>query len=229
VTTDISERGLERLICTALAGMPCDPGTISSNVSQERPSAYGVDWTGGIPEHYDRKYGVDLAQLWAFLHAPQPEIVPALGLDEDGPVRRKFLARLQGEITKRGTIDVLRHGIHHGQHRIDLFYGTHSPGNRKAIERNEASRFSVTRQLRYSRDETQRALDLALFVNGLPVARSLSRRGGPRSTRRSRLHEYQSTRRFAARTTFSHRARSALICSVNSAGVFPTGSIPSAA
>ena len=32
------------------------------------------------------------------------------------------------------------------------------------------NRFSVTRQLRYSRDETQRALDLGLFINGLPVA-----------------------------------------------------------
>ena len=40
----------------------------------------------------------------------------------------------------------------------------------KAAERNEANRFSVTRQLRYSRDETQRALDLGLFINGLPVA-----------------------------------------------------------
>ena len=29
---------------------------------------------------------------------------------------------------------------------------------------------SVTRQLRYSRDETQRALDLGLFINGLPIA-----------------------------------------------------------
>jgi hypothetical protein len=113
---------------------------------------------------------VDLAQLWALLHATRPDIVPALGLDEDGPIRRKFLARLQGEISKRGTIDVLRHGINHGAHRVDLFYGTPSPGNTKAMERYDANRFSVTRQLRYSRDETQRALDLAFFINGLPVA-----------------------------------------------------------
>ncbi|MEZ4733750.1 MAG: type I restriction endonuclease [Caldilineaceae bacterium] len=33
-----------------------------------------------------------------------------------------------------------------------------------------ANRFSVTRQFRYSRDETQLALDLGLFINGLPVA-----------------------------------------------------------
>lgn len=45
-------------------------------------------------------------------------------LSEDGPTRRRFLARLQGEIAKRGSIDVLRHGIDHGPHHLDLFYGT---------------------------------------------------------------------------------------------------------
>jgi type I site-specific restriction-modification system R (restriction) subunit len=84
--------------------------------------------------------------------------------------RQKFLARLQGEITKRGVIDVLRSGIKHGAHHLDLFYGTPSPGNPKAAERFAANRFSVTRQLRYSRDETQLALDLGLFINGLPIA-----------------------------------------------------------
>jgi type I restriction enzyme R subunit len=61
---------------------------------------------------------------------------------------------------------VLRHGIKHGAHDLDLFYGTPSPGNAKAQERFEQNRFSVTRQLRYSRDETQLALDLGLFING---------------------------------------------------------------
>ena len=92
-----------------------------------------------------------------------------LALDEDGPTRRKFLARLQGEISKRGTIDVLRHGIKHGAHDLGLFYGTPSAGNPQAQERFEQNRFTVVRQLRYSRDETQRALDIGLFINGLPV------------------------------------------------------------
>ena len=38
------------------------------------------------------------------------------------------------------------------------------------MARSEQNRFIVTRQLRYSRDETALALDLALFINGLPVA-----------------------------------------------------------
>jgi type I restriction enzyme R subunit len=170
VTTDTSERGLERLICTALTGSPCDPGTRSVDWVKERPSIYGVGWIGGAPEDYDREYCVDLGQLPAFLHETQPEIAEHLELGQDGPTRRKFLSRLQGEITKRGTIDVLRHGIKHGAHHLDLFFGTPSPGNEKAKERYEANRFSVTRQLRYSRDETQLALDLGLFINGLPIA-----------------------------------------------------------
>ena len=71
---------------------------------------------------------------------------------------------------KRGIIDVLRKGVKDGPHHVELFYGTPSPGNPAAAERYAQNRFSVTRQLRYSRDETQRALDLGLFINGLPVA-----------------------------------------------------------
>ena len=93
-----------------------------------------------------------------------------LDLDRDSATRRKFLARLQGEISRRGVVDVLRRGVKDGAHDVTLFYGTPSPGNAAAAALNAANRFTVTRQLRYSRDETKRALDLVLFINGLPVA-----------------------------------------------------------
>ena len=168
MTSDTSERGLERLICTAMTGAPCDCG--DANGVAERPAAYGAGWICGDPAGYDRDYCVDLAQLRAFLIETQPRIAEALDLDVDGPTRRKLLARFQGEISKRGTIDVLRHGIKHGPHDIDLFYGTPSAGNAVAAARYAQNRFSVTRQFRYSRDETKLALDLGLFINGLPVA-----------------------------------------------------------
>ena len=167
-TTDTSERGLERLICTALAGHACDPPQ-AGQVSEPQAGYGGVGWSCGNSHDYDREYCVDRVQLAAFLNATQPEAADSLALDEDGPTRRKFLARLQGEITKRGTIDVLRHGIKHGAHDLDLFYGTPSAGNEQARERFEQNRFTVTRQLRYSGAETQRALDIGLFINGLPV------------------------------------------------------------
>ena len=46
---------------------------------------------------------------------------------------------------------------------------THS-GNEKARARYEHNRFSVTRQLQYSRDNTRPALDLYLLISSLPVA-----------------------------------------------------------
>ena len=167
--TDTSERGLERLICKALTGGPCEPAPAEPGSGQEATGG-GSGWLCGLSADYDREYCVDLAQLRAFLHLTQPKVAEALALDESGPTRLNFLARLQGEIARRGVIDVLRHGIKHGPHQIDLFYGTPSPSNAAAVERYVQNRFSVTRQLRYSRDETQLALDLALFINGLPVA-----------------------------------------------------------
>ncbi len=168
MTTDLTERGLERLICEALTGDPCDPQ--SSRDAADRASPYGgLGWLPGSFRDYDREYCVDLAQLRAFLEATQPETASALRLAEDCPTRRKFLARLHGEINKRGAIEVLRHGIRHGPHDIDLFHGAPSARNETARRRFRQNRFSVTRQLRYSQDEKQRSLDIALFINGLPV------------------------------------------------------------
>ena len=168
--SDTSEKGLESLIVAALIGRRAEePSQVGG--SRDPTALYGgTGWILGDWHDYDREYAVDLTQLAAFLRATKPEVVEALDLGNASPTRQKFLARLQGEITKRGVIDVLRHGIKHGAMSFDLFYGTPSPGNVKATERYAQNRFSVTRQLRYSRDETQLALDLGLFINGLPVA-----------------------------------------------------------
>jgi type I restriction enzyme R subunit len=127
-------------------------------------------WLLGDPADFNRAYCLDLAQLSAFIHATQPTLVAPLDLANDSPTRRQFLARLQGEITRRGVIDVLRKGVQHGQHNVALYYATASAGNERAALLHAANRFVVTRQLRYSDSETQNALDLAIFINGLPLA-----------------------------------------------------------
>lgn len=147
--TNVKEEGLESLIFNSM-------------------TSFG--WFPGKSTDYDREYAVDVSQLATFLEQTQKETAAALQLREDGPARRKFLARLQGEITKRGTIDVLRKGVSHERFHVDLFYGTPSPENQKAVDRYAINRFSITRQLQYSREQTRRALDLGLFINGLPIA-----------------------------------------------------------
>ncbi len=171
--TDISEKGLETLIVrhmTGTDGLSVAPGRVA-----EEPASYGgTGYTSGSPLDYDRAHALDVPQLFAFLQATQPEAFKKLAMaDTNDPKdinRLKFLARLSGEIGKRGVIDVLRKGIEHGPLHFDLFYGTPSPGNAKAAALHAQNRFSLTRQLAYSNDETRRALDLGLFINGLPVA-----------------------------------------------------------
>jgi len=143
--TDTSEKGLETLIVESLV-----------NEGGYEP---------GLNEDYDREHAVDLAKLRTFVEATQPEAAEALALAEDCPKRTQFLHRLQGEIARRGVIDVLRRGVQHGPVSLDMFYGTPTPGNVKAAELHAANIFSVTRQLRYSLDETQLALDMGIFIN----------------------------------------------------------------
>lgn len=166
--SDTSEKGLESLVVNDMTGYS---SSVSGVDGVHEPGApYGsAGWLLGKAEEYDREYGVDIVQLRTFIKDTQ-SCVEALDFDNDSPIRRKFLARLQGEISKRGAINVLRLGVKHGPHQVDLFYGTPSPGNQKAAERYVLNRFSVTRQLRYSRDETRLAIDLVLFINGLPIA-----------------------------------------------------------
>ncbi len=171
MNTDTSEKGLESLIVAAMTGQPSsEPPPPGEGIGLIRARYGGTGWILGQAQGYDREFCVDLPQLRTFLSTTQPKVAEALDLEHDSATRRKFLARLQGEISKHGVINVLRHGVKDGPHHIDLFFGTPSAGNEKAQGLYEANRFSVTRQLRYSRDETQRALDLGLFINGLPIA-----------------------------------------------------------
>jgi type I restriction enzyme R subunit len=168
--TDTSERGLEELIVTAMTGRATLASALEAEAQATAELDRGTGWLLGNARDYDREYCVDLAHLRAFLEATQPEVAAALELSSDTPVRRKFLARVESELSRKGVIHVLRHGLKHEKYTLELFYGTPSPGNDKSALLFAANRFSVTRQFRYSRDETKRALDLGLFINGLPVS-----------------------------------------------------------
>lgn len=164
MSTDTSEKGLESLIVEAMTGLTSPlPEAVEGTPG-------GTGWILGHPKAYHRDYAVDLVQLRAFLEATQPALAKALDLTHEGPVRHAFLSRLQGEITKHGIIHVLRRGISHQQHSVTCFYATPSEGNAKAKALHAQNRFSVTRQLQYSKENPHLALDLCLFINGLPVA-----------------------------------------------------------
>jgi len=173
MNTDISEKGLETLILRHMTGTD-GLGVLPNRVAERPPPYGGTGYTAGSPQDYDRAQAIDVPQLFAFLRATQPATFQKLAMadaDDAKDIQRlKFLARLSGEVGKRGVIDVLRKGIDHGPLHFHLFYGTPTPGNSKAEALHAQNRFSITRQLAYSTDQARRALDLGLFINGLPIA-----------------------------------------------------------
>lgn len=131
-----------------------------------------VDQNGyeqGTNADYNREYAVDETRLFRFLQDTQPDALEKLGVFKSALKKKQFLNRLQGEIAKRGIIDVLRNGVKIYPANLIMFYLTPTENNTKAKEMFEKNIFSVTRQLQYSMDATRLALDICLFINGLPV------------------------------------------------------------
>lgn len=123
----------------------------------------------GTNDDYNKEYTVDETRLFRFLNDTQPREMAKLGVNNSNQKKRQFLNRLSGEIAKRGIIDVLRNGVKAYPADLIMFYFTPTENNEKSKQMFEKNIFSVTRQLRYSIDASKLALDLCLFINGLPV------------------------------------------------------------
>ncbi len=123
----------------------------------------------GCNGDYSKEFAVDETRLFRFLGSTQREAMEKLGVFESAQKKHHFLHRLNGEIAKRGIIDVLRNGIKAYPADLILFYLTPTENNAKSRELFGKNIFSVTRQLRYAMDAGRLALDLCVFINGLPV------------------------------------------------------------
>jgi len=147
-----------------------------TNTRESGLEALIVDWLvkhngyeQGTNADYNREYAIDETRLFRFLQDTQPDAMEKLGVFKADLKKKQFLNRLQGELAKRGIIDVLRNGIKIYPVDLIMFYLTPTENNVKARVMHEKNIFSVTRQLQYSLDTTRLALDLCVFINGLPV------------------------------------------------------------
>lgn len=196
--TDTSEKALEALIVRHLTGVaeaePVAGTTAGPTLGEALPVYAPGGYVLGHASDYNRDVAVDVVQLLAFLQATQSKAVEALELARDGIKRTQFLHRIQGEIAKRGVVDVLRKGVSHGPVHVDLYKLLPTPGNASAAENFGKNIFSVTRQLRYSNDEAQRSLDMAIFINGLPVMTFELKNSLTKQTVADAITQYQTDR-----------------------------------
>jgi len=126
----------------------------------------------GDPRAFDRELGLDPGEVLAFLDATQRDEWRELAARHGGEAaaRANFVKRLAAELDDRGTVDVLRHGVKDLGVELQLAYFKPAHGlTAELVTRYEANRLTLIRQLAYAADATK-TLDLALLLNGIPVA-----------------------------------------------------------
>ena len=123
----------------------------------------------GCNEDYNKDYAVDETRLFRFLQDTQPDKLAELRILESDLEKDKFFKQLDRKLKSDGVIELLRKGMRYKHLKLDLFYVRPSEGNPDAAALYEKNLFSVTRQLQYSKFNPRLALDVCLFLNGLPV------------------------------------------------------------
>ena len=149
MTTDTTEKGLESFITDHLVEKN---GYILRDYSE-----------------YDRELCLDLPLFINFLEATQKDELERLKRLHGDSYQQKIARRLVDRIKSKGVIEVLRKGIVDNGVSLKLMYTKPvSDLNPSAHERYAQNIFSVTRQLHFSQS-TEQSVDLAIFVNGIPV------------------------------------------------------------
>jgi type I restriction enzyme R subunit len=125
------------------------------------------DYTG-----YDRARALFPADVLAWAQATQPLAWETLTKNNGAAAEAVLLDRIRKQLDDRGTLDVLRHGVELLGLRQPVSLAQFKPAlamNATLQARYAANRLRVVRQVRYSL-HNENAIDLVLFLNGIPVA-----------------------------------------------------------
>ncbi|MBI4807958.1 MAG: type I restriction endonuclease subunit R [Nitrosomonadales bacterium] len=132
------------------------------------------NWLYAKNDHtgYDRARAVFPADIVAWVQATQPQAWETLTKNNGTAAEAVLLDRIRKQLDDRGTLDVLRHGVELLGLRQPLALAQFKPAlamNPQLQARYVANRLRVVRQVRYSL-HNENAIDLVLFLNGVPVA-----------------------------------------------------------
>lgn len=172
--TDMTEKGLE----TILVGYLRDHNGYEQGQSAD----------------FDREYTLDPGRVERFIRSTQPEKVEqamCFGVESQ---RRNFFRRLSDKIAADGITNVLRKGFRFNGLLFDMYYPTPSELNPSAIDFYQRNIFSVTRQLHHSAENTLDAIDVCIFLNGLPIITAELKNHYTGQTVQNAIKQYQDDR-----------------------------------
>jgi type I restriction enzyme R subunit len=118
---------------------------------------------------YDKQLCLIPDEVMTFLKESQPDPYKNLFPRKSKSTTMRVLKHISDEIEKHGLVEVLRKGVKVDGENLNLIYFQPNSGLNKDHEQLfKKNRFTLVRQLRYSQNN-ENALDLVLFINGLPV------------------------------------------------------------
>lgn len=128
-------------------------------------------WLVGSSEGYDADRALYPEDLEAWLKASQPQKWERLAATNGAGTLKVVMDRLEAALEKQGTIQTLRRGFAvAGAGHLDLSEAApEDRRNQAVLDRYAANRLRVVPQLKYHPGR-ELALDLGLFLNGLPLA-----------------------------------------------------------
>ncbi|MFE1453733.1 type I restriction endonuclease subunit R [Streptomyces sp. NPDC058735] len=133
-------------------------------------------WREARPQDYRADLGLDTNELFTFIGATQPdewnELLTVYGGDPN-EAQRGFAGRLDQAIATNGLLDVLRNGVKdRGVLLRVAYFKPNLVAHDSVLDGYRANRLTVVRELEYATKQADwgNRLDLALFLNGIPVA-----------------------------------------------------------
>ncbi|AKL66538.1 type I restriction endonuclease subunit R [Streptomyces sp. Mg1] len=133
-------------------------------------------WREARPQDYRADLGLDTNELFTFIGATQPdewgELLTVYSGDPN-EAQRGFAGRLDQAIATNGLLDVLRNGVKdRGVLLRVAYFKPNLVAHDSVLDGYRANRLTVVRELEYATKQADwgNRLDLALFLNGIPVA-----------------------------------------------------------
>lgn len=122
----------------------------------------------GISENYNKDYALDTERVKRFILSTQKKKAENTACFASEVSEHKFFAELNKQLATRGITDVLRKGFRYISELFDMYYPLPSELNPSAQEMYAKNIFCVTRQLFYSKDNSN-SIDVMVSLNGMPV------------------------------------------------------------
>ena len=127
-------------------------------------------YTKRVTKVFDKNYCFDSELVLNFVKQTQEKLWKRFENLYKDQAEHKFLHRLNSELDKKWTIEILKNGFKDVWCHFKLFFP--KPNNNRnpdLFSLYESNIFSVVEELEYEKKEMGNRVDLVLFLNGLPI------------------------------------------------------------